>query len=378
VIRLIHLANYGSTNIGNGALIQGTERVVSEDFPCDVEWIPAAWDDYTFGHATFDQQFVDLVNSHDGLWVNGAVALNGREYLRHTGSRLDLPLELWPEIRKPVIVHGISHRHWKGQTYHHLAQLRALVDHLTTHPLRRMAVRNDGTHAWLVNLLNLNAAQAAKIKTIPDPALFVVPDSSRSYPELSADRPNILISLNDEDTETRYPDSEARGRIIRGLAKTAQALHDEWNTRIVLVPHYFDDFRMLSDFIETCSPAFAHQQVVSTGLLKVDAAGEFYGRYAQADLAISMRVHSMSPAIGMGVPVVPLVSQDRMWSFLREADLADLAVDAFAGDFPSQLLTLARTALQEPAALRQRLQQATARMRQQMQTFNQETATLFE
>jgi polysaccharide pyruvyl transferase WcaK-like protein len=86
----------------------------------------------------------------------------------------------------------------------------------------------------------------------------------------------------------------------------------------------------------------------------------------------------MSPAIGMGVPVVPLVSQDRMWSFLREADLADLAVDAFAGDFSSQLLTLARTALQEPAALRQRLQQATARMRQQMQTFNQETATLFE
>jgi hypothetical protein len=42
VIRLIHLANHGSTNIGNGALIQGTERVVSEDFPCDIEWIPAA------------------------------------------------------------------------------------------------------------------------------------------------------------------------------------------------------------------------------------------------------------------------------------------------------------------------------------------------
>lgn len=92
MIRLIHLANYGSTNIGNGALIQGTERVVSEDFPCDIEWIPAAWDDYTFGHSTFDQQFVDLVNTHDGLWVNGAVALNGREYLRHTGSRLDLPV----------------------------------------------------------------------------------------------------------------------------------------------------------------------------------------------------------------------------------------------------------------------------------------------
>lgn len=378
MIRLLHLANYGSTNIGNGALIQGTERVVNEDFTHDIEWNPLAWDDYTFGKRTFDEQFVELVNAHDGLWVNGAVALNGREYLRHTGSRLDLPLELWPKIEKPIIIHGISHRHWKGQTYHHLGKLRALVDHLTTHPQRRLAVRNDGTHPWLVNLLDLPAEQAAKIKTIPDPALFVCPDKSRTHPELSEDQPNIFISLNDEDIESRYPNPESRGRIIRGLVDTAQALHGEWNARIIMVPHYFDDYRMLSDFIEACPPAFAHQQVVATGLLKIDATGEFYGRYAQADLAISMRVHSMSPAIGMGVPVVTVVSQERMWDFLREGNLTDLAVDAFASDYPGRLLALARVALKEPDALRARLKQATKQMRQQMKTFNQETATLFE
>ena len=42
MIRLLHLANYGSTNIGNGALIQGTERVVNEDFTHDIEWNPLA------------------------------------------------------------------------------------------------------------------------------------------------------------------------------------------------------------------------------------------------------------------------------------------------------------------------------------------------
>ena len=58
MIRLLHLANYGSTNIGNGALIQGTERVVNEDFTHDIEWNPLAWDDYTFGKKSFDEQFV--------------------------------------------------------------------------------------------------------------------------------------------------------------------------------------------------------------------------------------------------------------------------------------------------------------------------------
>ncbi len=375
--RFLHLANHGSTNIGNGALIQGTERVVQEDFPDEIEWVPAAWDDYTFGRAAFDKQFVAWVNQHDGLWVNGAVALNGREYLRHTGSRLDLPLELWPEIKTPVIVHGISHRHWEGRPYHHVDRLRELIDHLTSHPLRKLAVRNDGTHAWLVRLLGLDSSQAAKINTIPDPALFVPADTTRTYPELSPDQPNILISFNDEDSENRFPNPEIRGRIISSLAKTAEALHEEWNARIVLVPHYFDDYRMLSDFVEACPPAFAHQHVVSTGLLKVGATREFYGRYAQADLAISMRVHSMSPAIGMGVPVVPLVSQDRMTVFLKEAELADLAVDAYSEDCQDKLLSAARNALRDPEPIQQRLKQATARMRQQMKAFNHEAASLF-
>ena len=31
-LKLIHLANFNSTNIGNGALIKGLENVFSEDF----------------------------------------------------------------------------------------------------------------------------------------------------------------------------------------------------------------------------------------------------------------------------------------------------------------------------------------------------------
>ena len=93
-MNLIHLANTNSTNVGNGALIWGLERVFAEDLP-QARLTRAAWDDYTFEKLAFDRAFVEMVNRSDGLIVNGAVAINGRAYLRNAGFRLDLPLALW-------------------------------------------------------------------------------------------------------------------------------------------------------------------------------------------------------------------------------------------------------------------------------------------
>ena len=66
-LKLIHLANFNSTNIGNGALIKGLENIFSEDFGKEIDWICEAWDDYTFGFKDFDEEFVKFVNQYDGL-----------------------------------------------------------------------------------------------------------------------------------------------------------------------------------------------------------------------------------------------------------------------------------------------------------------------
>jgi len=97
-LNLIHLANLNSTNIGNGALIYGLERIVNEDFPVKINWHREPWDDYTFEFKDFDQSFVDLVNMSDGLFVGGAVAIHGRRYVRNAGMRFDLPAHLWAKF----------------------------------------------------------------------------------------------------------------------------------------------------------------------------------------------------------------------------------------------------------------------------------------
>lgn len=372
-LKLLHLANINSTNIGNGALIRGTERCMNEDFSQKIDWKHAAWDDYTFGIKAFDEAFVDLINQHDGLIINGAVALNGREYLHETGSRIDLPLHLWEKIRKPVIFHGISYRHWPGQPYHHLDKLRKLLDHVCLHPRMLFGVRNDGTNRWLSGF----AGVPHTYHLVPDPAMFVDADEDAEHPEMLPGMKNVILAFNDEDAAHRYARPGLREQTISALVEAVQTLAEDPSLHFVLVPHYFDDYAMIREFIERCAPRFAHQRLTSTGLLKINGTRHFYGRYRKAALAISMRVHSMSPSIGLGVPVIPVITQDRMWEYLDEVDLRQIALDAFREDLAETLVERARNILTDPLPHVSMQAAATCAMREKMREFNLLAEELF-
>jgi hydroxymethylpyrimidine pyrophosphatase-like HAD family hydrolase len=64
---------------------------------------------------------------------------------------------------------------------------------------------------------------------------------------------------------------------------------------------------MPADLVDACTPALANQRMIATGLARIEGTRQFHGRYLQADLVISMRVHSMSPSIGLGVPMIPVI-----------------------------------------------------------------------
>ena len=199
-LKLIHLANHKSTNVGNGALIVGTERVLSEDLDCDVTFVSEPWDDYTFELKQFDSNFVDLVNQSDGLIVGAAVTINGRHYLRNAGMRFDLPYELWPKITKPIVFYGISYRVWPFQKYYHLDQFKKTMQYILDSPNILFSVRNDGTKDWLETLLG---HRLDKIEVIPDPAFYVTTVDSW-HSELVAGKVNVIISLNNEDEIYRF------------------------------------------------------------------------------------------------------------------------------------------------------------------------------
>jgi len=369
-VDLLHLANANSTNVGNGALILGLERVLAEDLP-GVSIRREPWDDYTFGKLNFDRSFVGKVNASDGLIVGGAVAINGRHYLTQAGMRVDLPLALWREIEKPVVFHGISYRHWAGKPFHHQERLAEVVAFVLDSPRMLLGLRNDGTREWLSKLLGI---ALERLVEVPDSGLFIEPESGAD-PEIAAGRPNIVLAVNNEDEADRYAGGRKEG-VLDGIVKTLVHLAEHHDANLILAPHYLDDFRMIGEIFERLPPRIAHQHVITTGLVRVGGARRFYGRYARADLVLAMRVHSMSPSIGMGVPLVVLSSQGRMSRFLDRIGLSDIAVDIFAPDFGEKLLAAADRVLADPAAIRSRLLVATTGQRELMRAFNRRIGAL--
>lgn len=373
-MRLLHLANFNSTNIGNGALINGLESTLEEDFSTPIEWQREAWDDYTFRLKDFDAGFVDKVNASDGLVVGGAVTFNGRDYNTRTGTRFELPFELWDALKKPVVFYGLSYRHWPNQTYHHTDKLKATIEKILASKRMLLSVRNDGTREWLTSMTGI---ESDSIIEVPDSAVFVraVPGD---YSEIARDRRSLIIAFNDEDASYRYRDDHVRAGVVEALAATVEKLAQRYPLHIILCPHYFDDFKMLSDFIARIKPQLAHQHTITTGLCRIDETGRFYGRYQQADLAISMRVHSMSPCIGLGVPMVPFTTQDRMTDFLARIDLKGQAIDALAPNAADVLFEKAVYTLEHSAEVRAQFARARGTMRAQTQAFHRQLETFLQ
>jgi polysaccharide pyruvyl transferase WcaK-like protein len=372
-LSLLHLVNGRSANVGNGALTEGAEAVLDEDLPRPVRWRREAWDDYTFGSKPFDRDFVALINGSDGLIVGGAVAINGREFYADAGMRFNLPRGLWPQIRRPVVFYGISYRHWDSQPYHHADRLRWTLDHILARDDMLLALRNDGTREWLAARFGI---ADPRIHVIPDAGVFLPADEDGDYPELETERRNVLLAFNDEDAAYRYGSVERRAAVLRGIVVAVERMLARWDANLVIVPHYFDDLRMVADFIDLCRPALAHQRMIATGLARIGGSRRFYGRYRRADLVISMRVHSMSPCVGLGVPMVPLVTQNRMSDFLADIGVADLQVDAFAPDMADRLSAAIDATLADPAAVRRRFAEARERMRARARAFNARVADL--
>lgn len=370
---LLHLINGRSANVGNGALTLGLERLLNEDLPFNITWSRECWDDYTFGVRKFDSKFVDLINESDGMIVGGAVALNGRSFYPEAGMRFNLSPDLLQAINKPLVFYGFSYRVWPGQKYEHLDKLFNTLNVIREKDNMLLAVRNDGTKDWLHREFSIDTSF---IYTVPDPGVFVPVKSAQTAPhQLIPDRPNVIIAPNDEDREQRYLPHQ-RTSIISSLASFIETIVAKHNANVILVPHYYDDLLMISQLVDAIKPSIAHQNITCAGLSRISGTNEFYDLYTKVDAIFSMRVHSMSPCIGLQLPMVPVVTQARMTDFLDTNSLRDLQINAFDPELSTLLYSSFLRLLSKPSDFTEKYYRSTQSMRAQARHFNQLVASL--
>jgi len=357
-MKLLHLANFGSTNVGNGALIDGTERVIREDFPEPVEFVHEPWDDYFIegipGPKKFDQTFVDKVNARDALIVGGAVMF------REDHVRFQMPFGM----HKPVIFYGVSYRVWSGVPYYVGGHFSMDMARTLSYPKTIVGVRNDGTEKWLRSKLEFDSE---KIVTIPDPGLYV--ESKCILPlEPEKDRTNIVVALNYEDDEDRF------GGRMEWLDNLAKALRMFWeqspNVNFIFSPHTYEDYILLYKLCGRLPDKMCYQNIISTGIHYAYQAPLFYDLYTHVDLILAMRIHAMVPAIGLGTPMLALSTQKRMDVFMKDAKLGYYLMNLFDVT-PGQLYGKMEACLKYPSNVKTDFYKVRDEMRKKTKVFNE-------
>lgn len=394
-MKLLHLANHDSPNIGNGALILGTERVLKEDFQGELIFIPEHWQLYSSGDKKFDSAFVDLVNREsNGLLVGAAVSLSAHGTYKNTGMAFNLPLDLWSKITRPLVFYAISYRSWPYMKYVSERELKRTMDYILHNPRILFSVRNDGTKSWLESMLG---RASEKIIVAPDPTLYV-PTTDAWHPEIIEGKVNVLISLNSEDEQRRFNGTSAEresryslpyGRdhllhlwknipswrrrkalFLKNLAWVLNELSKDLDINIILCPHGNEDQKMGVELSAVCSRRVSYL-LTSSSHLRNQRAPYFYDLYTKADVVLSMRIHSMVPAVGLGAPLVALVSQSRMSEFMADAGLDEFCADISDPDLNKNLYKLIINILNSRNRVKEKLQAARSAMRKRTSEFNQ-------
>jgi polysaccharide pyruvyl transferase WcaK-like protein len=368
------LANAHSSNVGNGALLEGTLRVLREDLDREFRHFVIPWDEYSFERRAFDDQFLETVNTESDLFVViGAVTFNGRPYYGRAGMRFDLDPVQMDRIRKPVVFYGLSYRHWGEGPYGHLDKLREALRYIDGRPDFLLGLRDDGTQTWLEGLIGFRLENAI---TIPDPAMFVPHRMPAFLPPKT--NKELLISLNNEDEAMRFREPGALDRLLDAVAATIRRAVEHWDAEVTIANHYFDDLALVNPLLSRLPPWLAHMRIKSIGPAHISETQEFYGRYASADALISMRVHSMTPAVGMQIPLVVLQSQDRISDFVQKFGLQDHSLSISDPELASKLPSALDRMFEEGDSLRQALAPEVAVRRERLQSFNQTIKGLLE
>ena len=312
-IEALVLANIQSPNVGNGALVTGTLNSISTVNPKNsISPSFYSWDQVTFADSIFRHDFYEKVNESQLLLIPGAVTFNGREDHKKGGSRLNFTEQDLDKIRVPIIAQGLSYRFWSDGIYPNKHQLLQTMSYLNSRDNCLIGLRNDGTKAWLENLLG---EEMTNMPECPDPGFFV---GSPRFNDLGKD---LFISVNYEDSINRYKDSNNLEQIIKTLVSCCEIFAENTNEKIVFVPHSFEDYEMILMVCKRLKVGVLHKKVRVLSMPGFEDHMQIYNHYHGARAVIAMRVHSLSPSLGMRLPTLVISTQNRMKTYMSNLKL---------------------------------------------------------
>jgi polysaccharide pyruvyl transferase WcaK-like protein len=308
VIRVLHLASFRG-NLGDAASHMGTRRALERHVgPAEYTELELRRFYRSRGELAFDGSFVDLANRHDLLLVGGGNFFELWVPGSTTGTTVEIDAELMERIRTPIVFYGVGCDDYRGAPPENVERFAWFLQAAYAHPHVLVSVRNDGSRANIARLLGEH--YAGMVDVVPDGAFLLPPPVALV--------PNSYIAVNvalDKIGPAATFDLFAR-RLAAALDEVLERMD---GTVLLFVPHVYSDLEAIGRVLERMDDVHRRERV-EAAQYSPDGFGARAAQvlYANALVAIGMRLHANIIPMSQGTPTIGIGTTPKLEQLHRE------------------------------------------------------------
>lgn len=406
-LKAVQMACYQS-NLGDNANVVGLRSQFSKNMPVPVEYSDWELLDYSWGLARYDEATIDWVNQHDVMIFGGGgflelVATNPS----WTGTRFNIPLDLFEKIKIPIIFHGVGIDVARGVPEESARRLKKFFDILFSSDQYMVSTRNDGSMETLRRIFG--ESYASQVSVVPDGGFFTYTPPAAQREIFDGNRV-ISINLAGDMIGDRFPvrrvrkksKPEARHSAPVTPADYENALDDEnsgldqfldrfadllnhvlnshQDIRIVLVPHIYKDISICAKLIARLGFPACRRRAVMAPYVNGQAGHDYvFEVYRKSSVVIGMRFHANVCPMGLHVPTIGIDTYPQIPGLYRDLGLPERALKVGADDlFENSMLSMIEDALSGDRKISTIYSEMTARLTCQIGDFHRRVAKLLK
>lgn len=355
-IKVLHIASF-TGNIGDNASHNGLYRLlktkIKKQFSITKLEIRKAYINYTLDDKwKWDQKLINTINDHDLTIVGGGNFFAPWIEQSHTGTTIDIPLQLINNIKKPLIFHGVGFDPYtNGYSKNTLDRFIKFIQKLSTNQNILIAVRNDGSSNHLKKLVPTTICNS--IDTVPDSGFFIK-ITQEPLKEL-LNFPYIAINLAKDMIDKRFNSTLTYQQYLDELKIWIFEIKKQHcNFKFVLVPHIYSDIEAINDFIKLLPDMFIRENIIISPHIQGEQSENLFSIYKYAQLTIGNRFHTNVCSIGLNTPSIALVTYNKLYDLYHELNLDDRIIVANKNKFSKELIKLTLSTLKNKYNIKNR------------------------
>jgi polysaccharide pyruvyl transferase WcaK-like protein len=330
-MRIVHVASH-HINIGDGAISYGIREGLTQATRTHIDFFSIDIVDYANFDAIIKAEDLEQYEP-DLIIVGGGGTIDGHDNRTQTGTAFRMPLEELDKLSAPIGFVGLGHNTFPGQDFHKAEELSNFIEYCRDNEIP-FSVRRDKSWERMHNIIDDDLMQYVDV--VPDPGFFIRPTDQRSPHISPAAKKNVVLQIAPDAYVHRYGSKEKLDEFMDSVAEYILWLVSEYSAHIIIATHTLDDLWTTMTIMNKKLPNNVRRlHVRATGIYHPVFAREFFNTYAQSDLVVGMRGHSVICGTGLKIPTLGIGSHDKVFGYMEEAGASEWCIPVGGNIMPS-------------------------------------------